>query len=248
MSKLIALSGKRGSGKFAIVDDEDYPELSKYKWYLDKDGYAVRTQRVKGSGNKMINMFMHRQILKLEIGDPRQVDHKFHNKLDNRKSEIRTCSVLENTRNQTGHQNTTSVYKGVAYSVKTHKWDVRIQGEYQASFSDEILAAKYYDKLARNRHGEFAYLNFPENTNYDDVNEYLKYQDNYTSKYYGVTRKKECNRWEASLSYKKDGKHRKLYIGLFEKEIDAAKAYDDKLKEYQKYRTIKPKYNFPGNK
>lgn len=40
--KKIALSGKNGKGKYAIVDDEDYALLVNRKWCVGSHGYALR--------------------------------------------------------------------------------------------------------------------------------------------------------------------------------------------------------------
>lgn len=88
--------------KYTIVDDEDYPELSKYTWCADKkrtgESYAIRTSpRIKGKCHKI---YMHRQILGLEPGDKQVVDHIHHNTLDNRRKSLRKCTRKENNKNQ----------------------------------------------------------------------------------------------------------------------------------------------------
>src|SRR5271165_1079669 len=66
-------------GKFAIVDEEDYGILSQFKWnaQLDKRSgrlYAARNHAYPDGIKRTV--FMHRQILGLERGDPRQGDHR----------------------------------------------------------------------------------------------------------------------------------------------------------------------------
>lgn len=50
-------------GKAAIVDPDDYPRLSQYKWHAIKKGdrfYASRWETING---KRIHIYMHRQIM-----------------------------------------------------------------------------------------------------------------------------------------------------------------------------------------
>jgi hypothetical protein len=91
--KLIPLT----QGKFALVDDEDYEYLSKFKWHAKKQTrkhfpdyfYAARGKK---------GILMHREIL--NISEDQNVDHKNGNGLDNRKENLRPASQLENCRNR----------------------------------------------------------------------------------------------------------------------------------------------------
>ena len=84
MSKLIPLT----QGKYAIVDDEDFDELSKHKWCLmftKGRSYAVRRP------SENLTILMHRFIL----NPPKQMDtdHKNGDGLDNRRSNLRACKA-----------------------------------------------------------------------------------------------------------------------------------------------------------
>lgn len=160
MSKKIPLT----QGKFAVVDDEDYNDLIKYKWYLLKGRttfYAARDTRnlAKTKGETIL---MHRQILK--VPKNKETDHKNHNGLDCRKSNIRICSCQQNQANRKQLNNKSSKYKGVYWHKLARKWMVTIKKGYNnyylGLFDDEKKAAKIYDKKAKELNGEFAYLNF----------------------------------------------------------------------------------------
>jgi hypothetical protein len=59
----------------------------------------------------------------------------------------------------------TSKYKGVSWYSRGKKWVAVVQfnkkRHHLGYFTDEIAAAKAYDKKAKVLHGEFACLNFP---------------------------------------------------------------------------------------
>ena len=152
-------------GKVALVDDSKYEELSKYNWYAgqyQKNFYAMRNSSRKKGKHFMI--LMHRQILGLEYGDPRQTDHRDHNTLDNRRANIRICTNQQNSRNRKSNQNLTSQFKGVSWNKREKKWGSYIHINEKTRFlgywNMEEVAALRYDMVAIREFGEFAHLNF----------------------------------------------------------------------------------------
>jgi hypothetical protein len=59
-----------------------------------------------------------------------------------------------------------SEYKGVTWNKNTEKWQAQIKidknNKYLGLFSNEVDAAKTYDKAAKKLFGRYAKLNFPE--------------------------------------------------------------------------------------
>lgn len=145
-------------GKFAIVDDDDYDWIMKWKWYVNSNGYAVRAIR-NASTHKDIRM--HREIANTPEG--MDTDHINGNKLDNRKCNLRICTRSENHRNRCKLQGTASRYKGVTWNDRLKKWQTRIDipGKqiYLGYYNNEISAALAYNEAAKRIFGEFAKLN-----------------------------------------------------------------------------------------
>ena len=165
MKPLAIMAIPLSQGLFALVDGEDYEELSKYKWCANKIGdiyYAVRLRWV--STNKYDTVMMHRQILKAPANAI--VDHRNHCGLDNRKQTIRLCTRSQNNQNQRPLRGGTSKYKGIYWSGYFKKWHCRINHNckniYIGYFESEVEAAKAYDKKAKELFGEFAYTNFKD--------------------------------------------------------------------------------------
>ena len=154
-------------GKVALVDDIDFDRLNKHKWYAMKSSgqtfYAARSIRV--SKEKQATVFMHREVLGLNQGDP-ECDHKNHSELDNRRDNLRRCTPLQNRQNQRPHRNGSSAFKGVCWNKKREKWQVQIRREghkkHLGYFDNEIEAAVAYDIAAVRYFGEFASINFSQ--------------------------------------------------------------------------------------
>lgn len=155
-------------GQVAIVDDEDFDSLNKYKWYALKipHGYYAVRNITSGVGQQK-KLKMHRVVM--SVTDPCiKVDHMYGDTLDNRKSQLRICSDSENKRNQVKSrvEVLTSKHKGLSYRKAKDKYDVRITIDrrviHLGSFKDETDAAKAYNDGAIKYHGEFARLNIIE--------------------------------------------------------------------------------------
>uniref|UniRef100_A0A6H1ZNF2 Putative homing endonuclease n=1 Tax=viral metagenome TaxID=1070528 RepID=A0A6H1ZNF2_9ZZZZ len=158
-------------GKFALVDDEDYTELSKHKWCANNVNGIWYATGFKGGET----VKMHREILGFEKGDGNEVDHRDHNGLNNQRYNLRGCTHAENLMNQQIQNNCLSRFKGVTkckgetYKNKKYKdyWKayLRYRGNflYLGVFENETDAAMAYDKKAKELFGEFVYLNFSNN-------------------------------------------------------------------------------------
>lgn len=161
--KKIPLHGKRGEGKFALVDDQDYELASKYSWWVSADGH-VRTTLYLGGGraharHKLLGL--HQLIMNAPPG--MVVDHKHGNPLDNRRSELRVCTNQQNGHNRRAGRNNTSGYKGVSFHKATGKWQASIRREWRSVhlgvFNTAEEAARAYNEAAIDYHGEFAHVN-----------------------------------------------------------------------------------------
>ena len=155
-------------GQFAIVDNANYNWLNRWKWTAVRDKknncwYAFRRSSTK-NGLKSKKIWMHRLILDLDSDDKRLSDHINHNGLDNRISNLRTCTPQQNQQNQRLQINKSSRFKGVCFRKRTRKWRAYIQTKKTfkslGCFKTEELAALAYDMAAIREHGEFAHLNF----------------------------------------------------------------------------------------
>lgn len=153
-------------GFIAIVDDEDYERLIKYKWQYcpshNKKIYAKRGS-LKGEFSERRTIYMHKQILN-HTNSSEQIDHINNNGLDNRKENLRICKPKENCRNRSkGKSIKTSSFKGVFFRKERKTWTASIRVDnkliYLGSSYSEVEAAKIYNAGAIKYFGKFAKLN-----------------------------------------------------------------------------------------
>ena len=118
------LSGEYGIGytskgdKF-LFDLEDYELIKKYVWVKDKRYFYAK---ITGTNKRIA---LHRLIM----GFPdEEVDHKNGrgSEFDNRKSNLRIATQIENCQNKSKLSNNTSGHKGVSWDKSKQKWVAQI--------------------------------------------------------------------------------------------------------------------------
>lgn len=152
-------------GYYALVNSEDFELVSTYKWFADirKNGkvYAAATVYVNG---KKTSLRMHCLILGTAgSGHFRIGEHANGNGIDNRRTNLRPASQLENMRNrgpQSGRK-----FKGVTRQKRLTKrpWQARIHRngitKHLGYFPTEEEAALAYNRYAEMSDQEFLRAN-----------------------------------------------------------------------------------------
>jgi len=116
---------KLSQGLYTTVDDEDYNELIKYKWFAHKSGNTFYAERHDYLNGKRVIMSMHRFIIK--NNSKLHTDHINGNGLDNRKENLRIVTNRQNQHNQQNrHKAMSSKYAGVYFEKCSNKWKAQI--------------------------------------------------------------------------------------------------------------------------
>lgn len=153
-------------GALAIVDDADYESVSQFRWQVvDCDGhlYARRTrQYAERTEGISTSEYMHRFLTGWPL-----VDHVNGIGLDNRRANLRPASPSENCANRAKTlRGSSSPFKGVTRYRRTGRWRAYVtEGGRQfhiGYFDTAEEAARAYDAEASARFGEFALLNFQD--------------------------------------------------------------------------------------
>lgn len=167
------LSGAYGVGyttntnKPFYFDIEDYDKIKNYCWYESRYGYAESNIYNPNNRDKPEHIKMHKIIL--HVADDMCVDHKNHNKLDNRKQNLRNATYSNNNMNCGIRSNNTTGVTGVYLNKDTGNWYARIKIDGNiislGSFNNFDNAVKARKKAEEKYFGEWSYDNSKNSKN-----------------------------------------------------------------------------------
>lgn len=144
--KKVQLGGyKEGSQitGYALVDYSDFEVISRFKWHLNDEGYAV----TRGRNNQKGSLLRMHRLLLGNIAPKMDVDHINRNRLDNRRSNLRVVTRSKNLRNGVNPLNTSGL-RGIYWHKSAKKWCAEFKIEkkkfYLGLFEDIKEAARVY--------------------------------------------------------------------------------------------------------
>jgi hypothetical protein len=154
-------------GYITLVDEDDAQKVTGQKWWTiivtkNRNIPQIYVQGLSRETGKRI--YLHRFIM--NPPNHLRVDHKNHNGLDNRKSNLRIATNSQNAANrriEVGQMG----FRGVRQSPNSKRnpfyANVAIEGKtlHLGCFPTAIEAALAYDKRAYELFGSYAILNFP---------------------------------------------------------------------------------------
>lgn len=129
-------------GNYTLIDTEDIERLKSYYFIKDTNGYWSTCHK---------NIKLHRFLM--DCPNDMVVDHISHDKSDNRKCNLRVCTVRQNNMN--------NKRKGYYYNKTERKWIVMCYKDgkryYGGRYSTEEDAKRVSKELRDEIFGEFAY-------------------------------------------------------------------------------------------
>lgn len=137
--------------KQIMIDDEDYPYLSQFRWKLQNGNRPFRKEK-----KTCKSIYLYREIMKCPAG--LVIDHIDHDPMNNQKSNLRICTKGENNMNRLS-----SSPRGVGWHKKNKKWQARIgtKGKqlFLGMFDTQKEAAIAYNIASLKYYGDTIYLN-----------------------------------------------------------------------------------------
>lgn len=141
-----------------LLDDEDAALVEGASVSITKATYSTYVAIVRGRTRRRLARAI------MNAPDGMVVDHINGNPLDNRRANLRICTVKENNWNRRRRIGGSSGFKGVVRVGTRWRAIIWPNGKqiYLGSFAEPEEAARAYDRAAREEYGEFACLNFPD--------------------------------------------------------------------------------------
>lgn len=140
-------------GEEFYFDLEDYEKIKDYYWMFNKRGYLYSVKNKK-------KIIFHRYILGI-TDSLIDVDHIYHKKFDNRKSELRIVNRSQNSMNRSLRSDNKSGVTGVCWNKFCDKWIAYICVNKKrinlGRFDDYNQAVKIRKEAEKKYFGEFRY-------------------------------------------------------------------------------------------
>lgn len=151
-------------GKFAVIDDADFPLVGGHKWYAGRvksrhceTWYAMRSIRQENGKQKTV--FMHAVLNPTPEGF--EIDHADRDGLNNQRSNFRIADYSQNRQNRRSKPR--QLPRGVRFVPKTGNYQANIglgrKTKYLGTFSSAEDAARAYDLASIEMHGQFGVRN-----------------------------------------------------------------------------------------
>lgn len=119
---IIKINSKKHGYFEAIIDIEDYNKIKDYTWGICKHHnfniYYVKSCKFV---NRKLKQYQLQRII-MDCPKGYVVDHIDHNPLNNRKSNLRICTIAENGMNRKPNYNNTSGITGVSWRENEQRW------------------------------------------------------------------------------------------------------------------------------
>ena len=156
------------TGGSVLIDADDLPLVEPYRWHSNRPAqyphrYAARWPSRSLGIKPRKAVLMHRELL--DAPPALFVDHINGDTLDNRRSNLRLVTREQNRLNRHRHSQGRGPYKGI-WQRQSGKWTGKVcRGGRCINlgvFATPEEAARAYDEAAKELHGQYARLNFPE--------------------------------------------------------------------------------------
>lgn len=140
-AEIIINSAKYGIQK-VLIDKEDISKVSKFQWSITKskrNKFYIFTNLYNQYPKKL---YLHRLII--NCPENMVVDHINHNTFDNRKSNLKICTIAENNNNLSLSKANKSGYRHISFDKNNDKFYLSIKGIFYGRFEtiEEALRKK----------------------------------------------------------------------------------------------------------
>lgn len=143
-AEIIIKSAKYGVQN-VLIDKDDISKVKKFQWSIDKVGenkFYISTNLYNQQPKKL---YLHRYIT--NCPPDMCVDHINHNKFDNRKSNLKICSITENNNNLSLSKTNKSGYRHICFDKKSKRFVLSIKGTFYGRFKTIIEALKKREEI-----------------------------------------------------------------------------------------------------